>query len=177
MDAISAIASIAGVFAIASSVIQSGDSFYSSVQKFHNEFRQFTEEVERLFSLFNSLRPIVKRLEATMPEESSIEIALLSTSSGYQNSAPDRSKIRSPFIQQMTDELISCLYVLEAIQTILWKSSPTAGQPVRTLVRRLKWHLNKRTLQTLFVNLERRKSTFSVVMSAFERYLTISHAK
>jgi hypothetical protein len=188
MDPLSATASIAGLFMMATAIFKSAYALSSSAKEFQKEITAIADGVAVLsaiihaLNLKSSLSPISASSVDSTPHSpktpdagSTAPSSPPSTPSGserdYQFVSVDRTQ--SYLSLELENELSACKATLTDINKFLFMPSPTRGRRFSNAARTLKWSWNKNEAQKFIDKLEKHKSTLAIILSSQGKYVPI----
>ena len=147
MEAIGLAASLAGLVALAASVVKAGNSFFHPFHEFTREVESIKREVLQLEGLLHDLQPLVDTI-AQNP---------MAASSTHASSQKSELGLR---------EIKSCTETLQEVKRLYEKSLPKENRPVQNIAKRFLWPISRDEVQDIIERLERHKSTFTLSLVA-----------
>jgi len=177
LDPISAIASVAGVLAIAVNLVKVVYSAAQSARHYCKELTLLGDEIATLMGLLFALKqslgvPFAASSDAGTP---SLESPTPSTPSSQSSRSSfsdagyeliNLGKAQAYLADQLLKEIVACQSTLEEVDTFLSKASPTRRRSLTNVTRQLTWSLKKMDIRTFTDKLERHKLTFVLILSS-----------
>jgi hypothetical protein len=177
MDPISATASIAGLLAIATTLVESIYAFSLSAKDFRNEWTSIANEVAQLLGLLTALKPsfgIIGSGDSSPPSTTGSIPSSKSTPSEKEYDILTVGRTQQYLAIQLVNEMITCQSTLMDVERLLSQSQLKPGQRISNVKNQLLWPLRKPEFQKLMERLETHKSTFILILSSQGTYaLTI----
>jgi hypothetical protein len=168
MEVIGTAANFVQIFSAAANVLHGGNNVFHSMRRFRKEHEYLTDEVMRAIEQLQELENLVRMFPT--PRRNTPEGCIDCGLQSAKTPQTDPSKLS--LLEQLSREFPSYRSRLSKIERVLVKSTPKAGQPVRTIVRQFGWHFKKQVLYDLLFALERRKTSFMVIIevATLQRY-------
>jgi hypothetical protein len=147
MEAIGLAASLAGLVALAASVVQAGCSFYHPFKEFAREVESIKGEVVQLEALLCDLQPLVDTIAQN---------AMVTSSTPASSQSPKLG----------LHEIKACMETLQEVKKLYKKLLPQENRPVQAIAKRFLWPISRDEVQDIMERLERHKSTFTLALVA-----------
>jgi len=176
MDPISAIASVAGLLAVAVNLVKGTYFAAQSAKKYCKELTLLGDEIATLMGLLFALkqslsRPITELSDVGTPSVSGESPGTNTPSSRSSSSESgfefiNLGKAQGYLAEQMLKEIVVCQSTLEEVELLLSKAAPIRHNALTTVTKQLSWSLKKMDICALTGKLERHKLTFVLILSS-----------
>lgn len=179
MDPVSATASIAGLLAIATSLVKGAYLLSTSARDFRNEWTSIANEVAQLVGVLHSLKPSFGSPvlwtdqiygESTSPSPTASTPSSLSTPSEKDYDVLSVRRAQDYMSTQLTNEIASCQATLIEVEQLLSQSQPKSGKRISNVTKQFLWPLKKPEFQKLMEKLDSHKSSFVLIFSSQGTY-------
>jgi hypothetical protein len=182
MDTVSATASIAGLLAIATTLVKGAYTLAQSEKDFRSELTTIADEVAQLLGVLHALKPSFGPFRS--PSVRSVRSSFSSgevTPQSRAGSTPPQSTISDSDKEyevlsvggtcdylsiQLSNEISTCQTTLMELDRLLSQSNPAPGSPIANVTKKFRWSFKKPDLDKLIHKLERHKSTFVLILSS-----------
>jgi len=179
MDPVSTTASIAGLLAIATSLVKCAYFISTSARDFRNEWNSIANEVAQLVGVLHSLKPSFGSLglltdqilgESTSSSPTGSIPSSLSTPSEKEYDVLSVRRAQEYLSTQLSNEIANCQATLIEVEQLLSQSQLKAGRRMSNVTKQFLWPLKKPEFQRLMEKLESHKSTFVLIFSSHGTY-------
>lgn len=179
MDPLSVTASLAGILALATSLVKGIYSFSRSAKDFNNELTTIANEVTQLLGILHVLKSSVTRFTTSSSSANSGQTTADSspvlTPSTPSDSDKDYELVSATrtahhLSVQLVSEIEACQMTMTDITRLLSQSTPKRGQGISNVTKQFRWSLQKPDLQKMVHRLERHKAAFILILSSQGTY-------
>jgi hypothetical protein len=158
MDPVSAAASLTGLITVANQLLRYCYAYTCAAVKYQREVQAITTEITQLSGILHAIQSII----VDIPEGHNLD---------PEGSRTDDAHLRNTIqLFRMEETLVACEQTLIEITNQLGKLSPRSTNFWKTTKKKLLWPLKRPSLAILFDRLERHKTTFILVLSAYGTY-------
>lgn len=160
MDPLSFAASLSGLVTIANQLLRYCYTYASTAVKYQREVQGITTEITQISGILHAIQSIIVDIPE-VPNPDSVGVRIEGT------------HLRSTLQIFRMEEIVSCEQTLLEITSQLGKLSPRSPTFWKITKKKILWPLKRPSLAMLLDRLERHKTTFILVLSAYGTYAVV----